>query len=122
MPDTPDIIDSKQLVVWLGVITSALTIVGWFGVTDWHQFKAWLKHDGGQVSQVMPSALSASPAPIPTPVFSSRPVPAVDPGCTETFQVLRSFDASQEGGPTTITRDRAHALAIEYRGFASSID
>jgi hypothetical protein len=123
MADTPENNDKKQLVAWLGVITSVLTILGWFGATNWHQFEAWLKSDGGSshVGTSTPTSSAPAPAPAGTTVSSSRPSPALDPGCTEATQVLASFNASQKGAPK-LTSAQTHTKAIQYRGFANNLN
>jgi hypothetical protein len=62
MADTPET-DWKKLAERLGVITAALTILGWFGVSNWHQVESWFSsHNGG-----------SSDARISTPTFTPPP-------------------------------------------------
>ncbi|MEV5576879.1 hypothetical protein AB0L06_43230 [Spirillospora sp. NPDC052269] len=124
MTDEPGERNNEKLAAWLGVAASVLAILGWFGFTDWHHFASWMKHQdhASPSSTYTAPPLSVSKPTSPARVSSSPSRSTLDPGCIELGQALHSFTASQDGRPSSITRDRARTLAIEYQGFARSLD
>ncbi|MEU6720814.1 hypothetical protein ABZ897_55965 [Nonomuraea sp. NPDC046802] len=124
--------------LWLGLAASVISILGWFGVSNWNDFKAWAKGGGEASPQATAGsgttvAPASTPEPAPTPERAepvstpepSEPVsssPSVDPGCGAYAQVVASFNASQEGRSNPVPYEQSPVLAIEYRVFANDLD